>query len=113
MVAGVVSQIMAARSPNVFRLEGALPAASVYPPTLFMHMPRDGRTAAMVEENLELLHSSGVRAEQYLLEPLPVNKSFFSDRIEEVPPSLSERLHHVLQDGGFLDHEHYLAYDPR
>lgn len=80
----VVSQIMAI-PPHM--LEGLRGAA--FPPTLFVHMPRDRRTELLVRKCVHhLSNTAGGRAAQIRAPPLRIGPSFFT-RIPGVDEALS------------------------
>lgn len=46
-------------------------------------------------------------------DPRPLHPRFFSDRIEDVAPEVSQQLFDALRGGGFLDAHGYLIENPR
>ncbi|KAK3273595.1 hypothetical protein CYMTET_18173 [Cymbomonas tetramitiformis] len=84
-LASVVVQIMMA-IPDA--IETPLPDGSEYPPTLFIHMERDVRTAKWVQLGMADLGRKRVAARQIAVKPSRVTPSFLSDRIEDVSPPL-------------------------
>jgi len=82
------------------------------PPVLFVHMPRDERTARGVSSCIEYLQSVGVRAEELLCPPLPIHDAFFKQRcgFDEIA---SKTLVEALRAGDFLMQDSKLADDPR
>lgn len=90
------------------------------PPTLFVHMPRDGRTASMVSKCMHHMkqkhrntsgHAHSVHEIQ--VPPQKPTASFFRERIERLDASTAEALHTALQTSGLLDAEGFLRQDPR
>jgi len=94
-LSGIVVQIMAQR-PDVFTTPLPNPNSGKqppYPPTLFVHMSRDSRTAEGVEADIAVLHAQGTPAARILLRPAALEASFFSDRIEDVDEQGSAALY--------------------
>ena len=102
----VVSQIMAI-PPAV------LPAHM--PPTLFVHMPRDVRTASTVHKCVRKLRadSGPGAASQIEVNPQPLSASFFMERIVGLAEPAAVRLREALATAGLLDQKGYLREDPR
>lgn len=75
---------------------------STYPPTLFVHMPRDKGTAQRISEARDLLSTKGVRNDEVLCSPLEVTARFFSERIPDISDELSEKIVGILHRYGFL-----------
>ena len=102
--AAVVSQIMAV-PPSM------LP--SPHPPILFVHMPRDQRTASFVQKCLKRLHQSGATAQQIEVHPRRPTADFFVERIKHLAPGTAAALHGALKRAGLLDSDGFLQNDPR
>lgn len=83
------------------------------PPTLFIHMPVDSRTAHRVSTSLDELWAGSVTAAELKCVPLPITDTFFSSRIDGISDRQSQKLANVLRDNGFLDEQGYLREDPR
>merc|ERR1711957_575697 len=83
------------------------------PPTLFIHMPRDERTAARVTPTVERLRKAGVPAAELHCKPLPITDAYFAERIEGVSLEQSAKLAQVLRGAGYLDSDNLLKDDPR
>eukprot|EP00668_Euglena_longa_P029279 GGOE01036625.1.p1 GENE.GGOE01036625.1~~GGOE01036625.1.p1 ORF type:complete len:359 (+),score=68.82 GGOE01036625.1:57-1079(+) len=84
-----------------------------FPPTAFIHMPRDGRTARHVEANVLALNRSGVPAHNWPQPPLRVSARFFSDYVDSIGLQLSDRIFKALKDADYLDDRDELKADPR
>ena len=104
----VVSQIMAI-PPSML----LAPDSSQFPPTLFVHMPRDERTAGLVKRCLRKLKADGITAAEIEAKPLQVDAHFFSGRIDALSHATSAQLHAALKAGKLLDTEGKLTEDPR
>jgi hypothetical protein len=101
----VVSQIMAIPPSYLVGYRGA-----PFPPTLFIHMPRDKRTGAGVRRCLRHLNETGVRAAELRAPPIPIHPSFFC-RVPGVDEPLSHKLRRSLAP--MLDSDGWLREDPR
>jgi hypothetical protein len=86
----VVSQIMAVPPSYLVGFGGA-----PFPPTLFIHMPRDRRTAVGVRRCVRWLNQTGVRAANISVPPLQIHPGFFC-RIPGIDEPLSHRLRRSL-----------------
>ena len=83
------------------------------PPTLFVHMPRDQRTASMVQKCVRKLRQGGVATAEIAVPPAKPTAGFFLHRIERLAPAAAIQLHGALKRAGLLDADGYLADDPR
>eukprot|EP01026_Neomeris_dumetosa_P081638 TRINITY_DN9207_c0_g1_i2.p1 TRINITY_DN9207_c0_g1~~TRINITY_DN9207_c0_g1_i2.p1 ORF type:complete len:387 (-),score=41.11 TRINITY_DN9207_c0_g1_i2:409-1569(-) len=84
-----------------------------YPPTAFVHMPRDKRTLEGVQSSIEYLQSVGTTTLELQHHRLPLTQTFFSERIAEVSDDMSNKIYLVFKDNGLLDDEGYLNDNPR
>ena len=74
-IMGVPSQLWAEQLPSL---------SWRYPPTAFVHMSRDTRTAAVVADDLKALGKAHVPTREISIEPSPMTAATLSDVIEEV-----------------------------
>lgn len=89
------------------------PAPS-YPATIFVHMPRDEHTAALVDADIHTLRSLGIRATAFPVLPKPIAPTFFSERIANITPTVSKALVQALVDAKVVDRTtQLLQLDPR
>jgi len=86
-------------------------------PTLFVHMPRDIRTARAVFQNLAQLRRRGIRADEIEVKPVPITAEFLSpcfpaDLADDVLSALKSS--NLLDEGGLLkrDARSQLWHDP-
>ncbi|CAM6094393.1 unnamed protein product [Calypogeia fissa] len=89
---------------------------STYPPTLFVHMPRDKGLAERISEARDLLSEKGVHNDELLCSPLEITDHFFSERIPDVSRELSEKIVASLHQYGILVPAHkglYMKADGR
>lgn len=108
--AAVISQIM------------ALPPSMLpepMPPTLFVHMAKDRRTARYVHLCLQKLRgssadeSSRLVAHEVEVAPQRPTAAFFLARIDRLSEATATQLHSTLAGSGLLDEAGYLRDDPR
>ncbi|CAO2182904.1 unnamed protein product [Urochloa humidicola] len=90
---------------------GAPPA--VYPPTMFIHMPKDRRRAALLERNSKMLMKNGVDVKELQSLELPLTPTLLSERIPKVDRELSERIWTVFREEGFVDDKGFMEEDGR
>eukprot|EP00897_Mesotaenium_endlicherianum_P009758 jgi/Mesen1/8810/ME000053S08216 len=84
-----------------------------FPPTLFVHMPRDKKMARRVARSVALLRARGVHAAELPCEALPVTPLFFAERILGVNTTASEKIFGALKLEGLLSADNHLLRDPR
>ncbi|CAJ1445966.1 unnamed protein product [Effrenium voratum] len=79
-------------------------------PTLFIHMPRDHRTARGVKENIQDLQDRNVRVTELSAKPRRVTSEFLQ---KCVTAELAKKLLRSFEEGGVIDSSGYLQEDPR
>ena len=88
--------------------------ATVYPPTLIVHMPRDERIAGMVVAALEALKASGTPAAEIRVSPRPVTADWLATASEgSISGKMAAEIVKALRDGAMLDDAGMLLSDPR
>uniref|UniRef100_A0A453FE99 Uncharacterized protein n=2 Tax=Aegilops tauschii subsp. strangulata TaxID=200361 RepID=A0A453FE99_AEGTS len=97
-------------SEGVFDPAGAPPG---YPPSMFLHMPKDYKTAALVGRNVKMLRSNGVEVRELQSLELPLTPTLLSDRIPGLDHGLSERIWKIFSEEGFTDDRGYMRKDGR
>ncbi|KAI5000387.1 hypothetical protein ZWY2020_004976 [Hordeum vulgare] len=97
-------------SEGAFDLAGAPPG---YPPSMFLHMPKDRKRAALVGRNVKMLRSNGVEVMELQSLELPLTPTLLSDRIAGLDHGLSERIWKVFSEEGFVDERGYMRKDGR
>ncbi|GAB4820595.1 hypothetical protein N2152v2_007641 [Parachlorella kessleri] len=105
---GVCAEIMGV-PPELFTLGSGRP----YPPTLFVHMPRDRHTKVAVEVDIQALRAAGVRAEEIQVTPRAVTADFLSSRAPQISSDMAVAIVKVLREGGMLAAHGKLLEDPR
>ncbi|CAN6978361.1 hypothetical protein BRARA_I04055 [Brassica rapa] len=96
--------------------EGVFDRISVskrYPPTLFVHMPKDVYRQQKIREFLEGLRVVGVDAAEVECLDLPLSPGFLGDRIEGFDGGVSAQVFEVLREKGFVDEKGYMKRDGR
>uniref|UniRef100_M4CT79 Peptidase S9 prolyl oligopeptidase catalytic domain-containing protein n=1 Tax=Brassica campestris TaxID=3711 RepID=M4CT79_BRACM len=96
--------------------EGVFDRISVnkrYPPTLFVHMPKDVYRQQKIREFLEGLRVEGVDAAEVGCLALPLSPGFLADRIEGLDRGVSAQVFEVLREKGFVDEKGYMKRDGR
>ncbi|CAL9245876.1 unnamed protein product, partial [Arabidopsis halleri] len=84
-----------------------------YPPTLFVHMPKDVYRQQKIREFLEGLRMEGIDAAEIECLDLPISPDFLADRIPGLHPDVSTKLFKLFQDKGFVDGKGYMKRDGR
>lgn len=89
-----------------------LSAVPSMPPALFVHMPRDRRTAAGVQSNVRWLVAMGKVAEERRCEPRPIGPGFFADQCD-IDGHVSAKMAEALRGARLIDDQGQLLQDPR
>lgn len=84
-----------------------------YPPTLFVHMPKDAHRRQKIGENMELLRNKGVDVAEVECMEFPLSPHLFADRIPGIDQSISVKLFELFQHRGFIDENGYMRNDGR
>lgn len=106
----VAAQIMAV-DPEALKIAPA-PAGRKYPPTMFIHMPRDQGTAGMVHVDMEILKKQGTEVKEVVVEPRPVTDELLQQKLG-VRTFTAQRLLQVLERAKVLDTNGTFLADPR
>ncbi|KAI7838591.1 hypothetical protein COHA_007662 [Chlorella ohadii] len=119
-VAGVISGFRgsqhASRTKPGAEVLGVLPSAwnmdslgANYPPTLFVSMPRDLKTADRIKQDMDLLKKYNVPTDMVLVYSQPLSLDFISNRSELISPNVVA----ALQTIGLVDSNLIIKEDPR
>ncbi|MCL7051018.1 hypothetical protein MKW94_016303, partial [Papaver nudicaule] len=84
-----------------------------YPPTLFVHMPKDRRRMRLIGENMEALRQKGVDVAEVKCMEFPLTPYFLSDRIPGIDEAISFELVELLHQEGFVDENGLMRKDGR
>ena len=87
--------------------------AAQYPPSLWVHMPRDAALAELVQSDLATLRASNVTAEEVQVHPLAVSPQFLTERIGGLSNETATAVHGALVKADLLDGNGFLRQDPR
>nr|XP_010916134.1 uncharacterized protein LOC105041037 [Elaeis guineensis] len=84
-----------------------------YPPTLFVHMPKDQRRMKLIERNTEALRQKGVHVKEVRCLEFPLSPNFLSDRIPGLNQTMAVKLIQMFSKKGFIDENGYMRKDGR
>lgn len=84
-----------------------------YPPTLFVHMPKDEDRKLRVDENLEVLKEMGVDVAEIKCMEFSLSPTFLADRIPNLDLATSVNLFKLFQEKGFIDKNGFMRKDGR
>lgn len=86
---------------------------SNYPPTLFVHMPKDSSRNQLIPRNVEKLRKKGVDAKEVKSMEFRLTPKFLADRIPGLNETTSEKLYELFHEKGFIDFNGYMIKDGR
>lgn len=84
-----------------------------YPPTLFVHMPKDSHRKRLIGENMETLKKQGILVAEVKCLEFPLTPELLSDRIPGLDETLSIKLFNLFCEKGFIDEKGYMRNDGR
>ncbi|KAL0443770.1 UNVERIFIED_CONTAM: hypothetical protein Slati_2099700 [Sesamum latifolium] len=84
-----------------------------YPPTLFVHMPKDETRNRKIEKYLIVMREKGIDVAEIKCTEFPLTSQFFANRIPGLDLNLSVQLFNVFQEKGFIDKNGYMRDDGR
>lgn len=84
-----------------------------YPPTLFVHMPKDSYRQQKISEFIEVLKNKGIDAAEVECMEFPLSPSFLADRIPGMNQTVSAKLFELFQVKSFVDGNGYMKKDGR
>ncbi|KAM7503118.1 hypothetical protein LguiB_002022 [Lonicera macranthoides] len=84
-----------------------------YPPTLFVHMPKDKARKEKVDEYLGVLREKGVDVKEVKCMEFPLSPNFLSDRVSGIDEATSSKLFVLFKEKGFVDGNGYMKNDGR
>lgn len=84
-----------------------------YPPTLFVHMPKDVERAKKVDTHIGLLKKVGVDVGEIKCMEIPITPNWLADRIPGLDQTTSSEVFKGLRDKGFIDANGYMKNDGR
>lgn len=86
---------------------------SDYPPTLFVHMPKDRIRKLRIKRSMESLRKMGVHVDEVECKDFPLTPNFLSDRIPSLDETFSVKLFELFRENGFIDENNYMKSDGR
>ncbi|XP_020265381.1 uncharacterized protein LOC109840953 [Asparagus officinalis] len=84
-----------------------------YPPTLFVHMPKDHRREKSIEMNMKVFKQKSVDVREIRCMEFPLTPNFLSDRIPGLDKKFSAQLFALFREKGFVDENGYMRKDGR
>ncbi|KAI4378359.1 hypothetical protein MLD38_015850 [Melastoma candidum] len=84
-----------------------------YPPTLFVHMPKDTRRKQKIDEFMVQLKKKGIDVAEVKCMEFPLSPNFLADRIPGLGNDVSAELFKLFQREGFVDENGYMKKDGR
>ncbi|KAJ4729058.1 Secretion-regulating guanine nucleotide exchange factor [Melia azedarach] len=87
--------------------------AEDYPPTLFVHMPKDSYRQQKIGEYMEVMRNKGIDVAEIECMEFPLSQNFLADRIPGLDQAISAKLFDLLREKGFIDENGYMRSDGR
>ncbi|XP_051152111.1 uncharacterized protein LOC127266062 [Andrographis paniculata] len=84
-----------------------------YPPTLFVHMPKDETRKQKIERYLVVMRERGIDAAEIRCMEFPLTPELFANRIPGLDLTLSVKLFNLFKEKGFIDQNGYMRDDGR
>ncbi|RDX60582.1 hypothetical protein CR513_61261, partial [Mucuna pruriens] len=84
-----------------------------YPPTLFVHMPKDLRRQQKIDEYVEVLKDKGIDVDVVECMEFPLSANTLADRIPGLDQAVSSKLFEFFREKGFVDQNGYMKKDGR
>lgn len=84
-----------------------------YPPTLFVHMPKDETRKRKIDAYVEILRDEGIDVAEVKCVQFPLTQNFLADRVRGVSEAISKKLFALFQRKGFVDKDGYMTVDGR
>uniref|UniRef100_A0A2P2JGW7 Uncharacterized protein LOC105629532 isoform X1 n=1 Tax=Rhizophora mucronata TaxID=61149 RepID=A0A2P2JGW7_RHIMU len=84
-----------------------------YPPTLFVHMPKDLFRQQKISEFMDTMKNKGIKVAEIKCMEYPLLPSLLADRIVGLEQIVSAKLFKLFRDRGFIDKKGYLKRDGR
>nr|XP_018631916.1 uncharacterized protein LOC104112358 isoform X1 [Nicotiana tomentosiformis] len=84
-----------------------------YPPTLFVHMPKDKSRMQKLERFAILLKGKHIDVAEVKCLEFPLSPNLFADRIPDIDVATSAKLFSLFQEKGFVDKNGFMTNDGR
>ncbi|KAG6502375.1 hypothetical protein ZIOFF_042267 [Zingiber officinale] len=107
---GILQCVALMISAGVF---GSMGVPVGYPPTLFVHMPKDMCAKRLIEKNMASLKKKGVSVKEVRCLEFPLTRTLLTERIPGLDEAISASVLELFQEKGFIDKRGYLKSDGR
>ncbi|XP_059283241.1 uncharacterized protein LOC132036863 [Lycium ferocissimum] len=84
-----------------------------YPPTLFVHMPKDKWRRVRIERYLTFLKGKGIEVAEVKCMEFALSPNLLADRIPGLDLATSRKLYSLFQEKGFIDAKGFMRNDGR
>ena len=84
-----------------------------YPPTLFVHMPKDVKRKRKIDRHIEMLRKKGIEAKEIKCMELALTPHWLADRVSGLDQTTSLKLFELFCSKGFIDAKGYMKKDGR
>uniref|UniRef100_A0A803RBE1 Uncharacterized protein n=1 Tax=Cannabis sativa TaxID=3483 RepID=A0A803RBE1_CANSA len=84
-----------------------------YPPTMFVHMPKDSIRQRKIDKTMELIRHKGAEVAEIKCMEFALSPQFLADRIPGIDHSVSAKLFELFKLKGFVDENGYMRNDGR
>jgi hypothetical protein len=107
-IAGVYAQVRGVEN-RVLKL----PKGRLFPPTAFVHMPRDEVNAAVIRSNIATLKDAGTQVLEVQIHPRPVTIEFLTERSPLIDKKMAGDIIKALKQSGIVANNGSLIEPPR
>lgn len=107
-VRGIYSQVRGVENKIL-----KLPKGRLYPPTAFVHMPRDEINLAVIANNIAALRKAGTPVLEVQIHPRPVTVEFLTARSPLIDRPMAQRIITALLESGVVGDDGMLLEAPR
>ncbi|KAF6136470.1 hypothetical protein GIB67_035029 [Kingdonia uniflora] len=81
---------------------GKINVPDFYPPTLFVHMPKDRTRMRLISENMKALRQKGIHIAEIKCSEFPLTPNLLC-RVPGLSQSISQGLFELFHEKGFID----------
>ncbi|KAL3502868.1 hypothetical protein ACH5RR_037317 [Cinchona calisaya] len=92
---------------------GQMDITGSYPPTLFVHMPKDEARKQKIDKYLVVLKEKGIDVAEIKCMEFPLSPNYFADVIPGIDQIMSAKLFKLFKEKGFVDKNGYMTNDGR
>ncbi|KAG2499115.1 hypothetical protein HYH03_002699 [Edaphochlamys debaryana] len=91
-----------------------LVSGETYPPTMFVHMPRDTHIGQLVSMDVEDMRKEGVVVREVRVHPQPLTPLYLAQRCApEIDEPTSRAIHEAFRAADYIDAAGHLRHNPR